>query len=432
MIVSILTSIIIWGLIAVIICRTLHFSGLISPKTNMPRSYNFLCADLRITPKKEENLKIAKIFFGAIIFRLIIFILETVILMMFTNQDFTFVTFLRRLEIWDCTNYVRIASSGYSGFQVNGAYTTLVFFPLYPYTAKILNLFIHNLHISLLLTSTLSYATGCVFLYKLCTIDYDKETAQKAVIYTSISPFAFFFGTMMNESMLFMTSVIALYYIRKHNWKFAGIFGALAALSRMVGLLVAVAAAVEWLEHYRIFEKLRHKQIKEVWRLFYSKGAWIFLMLTGLGIYLLCNYIVAGDFFKFLEYQNNIWGNGSCYFGTGISNIVSHAFDISDRNRMFSMWLPYLAMIILSISMMIYGVRRNRTMYSAYFIAYFILNACISYPISGCRYTSCIVPLYIVMADLAQRHKNADKWITAIFAISFGVYLVAYLQDMVI
>lgn len=432
MIVSVLTSIIIWALIAVIICRTLHFSGLTPAKVNTHSSYNFLCADLRIRTKQEEKIKHAKIFFGAIIFRLIVFVLEAVILMMFTNQEFTFSTFLRRLEIWDCTNYVRIASSGYSGFQVNGAYSTLAFFPLYPYTARILNVLIHNLHISLLLTSTLSYATGCVFLYKLCTIDYGKETAQKAVIYTSISPFAFFFGTMMNESMLFMTSVMALYFIRKHDWPLAGICGALAALSRMVGLLVAVAAAVEWLEHYKIFEKLRQKKIKEVWRLFYSKGAWIFLMLAGLGIYLLCNYIVAGEFFKFLEYQNNIWGNGSCYFGTGISNVFSYAFDISDRKRMFSMWLPYLAMITLSLAMMIYGVRRNRTMYSAYFIAYFILNACISYPISGCRYTSCMIPLYIIMADLAQRHKNADKWITVIFAISFGIFLVAYLHDMVI
>ena len=33
----------------------------------------------------------------------------------------------------------------------------------------------------------------------------------------------------------------------------------------------AIPAAVEWLEHYKIFEKLKNKDIKTVWQLFYSK-----------------------------------------------------------------------------------------------------------------------------------------------------------------
>ena len=52
--------------------------------------------------------------------------------------------------------------------------------------------------------------------------------------------------------------------------------GAAAALSRMLGILLAIPAAVEWLEHYKIFEKLKNKDIKTVWQLFYSKGLWIF------------------------------------------------------------------------------------------------------------------------------------------------------------
>ena len=59
--------------------------------------------------------------------------------------------------------------------------------------------------------------------------------------------------------MLLFTSAATLYYIRKHKWYLVGIWGAAAALSRMVGILLAIPAAVEWLEHYKIFEKLKTK-----------------------------------------------------------------------------------------------------------------------------------------------------------------------------
>ena len=429
MIISVLSSIIVWGIIAVIALRVINFSGI---SISSGRSYKFLTADLCISRQSETAYKALNIFLNAFLFRLIVFILEILILYMFTDQEYTFSTFLRRLEIWDCTNYFRISTVGYSGYNENGIYSTLVFFPLYPYIAKILNFIIHNTHISLLLTSFLTYSGGCVFLYKLCLIDYGHNAAKKAVIYASIFPFAFFFGAMMNESMLFFTSAMTLYFIRKHKWPLVGICGALAALSRMVGIVLAIPAAIEWLEHYKILEKLKSKNIKEVWKLFYSKGLWIFLMLLGLGIYLFCNYSVAGNWFQFLDYQNNIWGNGSCYFGNHISTVASYAVNISDRTRMFSTWLPYLLLIVFCLIMMVYGLRRNRSMYLAYFISYFILNASIQYPISGCRYMSCIIPLFIVLADFTERHEKADRWITVIFSVLFGIYLVAYLHDMVI
>ncbi len=137
-----------------------------------------------------------------------------------------------------------------------------------------------------------------------------------------------------------------------------------AALSRMVGILLAIPAAVEWLEHYKIFEKLKNKDIKSVWKLFYSKGLWIFLMLLGTGIYLLCNYKVTGNCFKFLEYQAKYWNNGSCYFGSGISKMFTNAFT-SDQSR-FDIWIPETLSIIFVISTLLYGIRRNRSMYSAF------------------------------------------------------------------
>lgn len=427
--ISFVSSVIIWGLIAMLVFRTLHFSGLTAGKIPSSSAYNYLSADLRLQNGGEEKYKALYIFVGAFAFRIAMYLLEVVILMTYNNGDFTISTLLRRMEIWDSTNYYRIAEVGYSGYQENGTYTTLAFFPLYPYVARILSIVIRNLRVSLLLTTGLSFAGGSVYLYKLCCMDYGSSTAKRAVILTAVAPFGCFFGTMMSESMLFFTSIAALYYIRKHSWSMAGIFGALAALSRLVGILVALSAVVEWLEYYRIIEKLKNKQFGEVWKLFYTKGLWIFLMFAGVLGYLLCNYIIAGNPFAFLELQRTTWGHGSAYFGRGISNVFSGLVG-SDQQALMRRHLPSVISIICVIVALIYGARRNRTMYSVYLLAYLVVNMSVDYIISTPRYMSCAIPVYIFLADFTARHKKSEEIITVMSAICFGVFFVAYLHDI--
>ena len=146
---------------------------------------------------------------------------------------------------WDANNYFRIANVGYSGFDIDGDFTTIVFFPLYPWIMRIVNLIFRDLRVSGLLTSFALYSGACCFLYKLFSIDHSKSVAVRAIVYLSVFPHALFFGTLMSVSMLLFTSAATLYYIRKHKWYLVGIWGAAAALSRMVGILLAIPAAVE-------------------------------------------------------------------------------------------------------------------------------------------------------------------------------------------
>ena len=175
----------------------------------------------------------------------------------------------------------------------------------------------------------------------------------------------------------------------------------------------------------KIFEKLKNKDIKSVWKLFYSKGLWIFLMLLGTGIYLLCNYKVTGNCFKFLEYQAKYWNNGSCYFGSGIAKMFTNAFT-SDQSR-FDIWIPETLSIIFVISTLLYGIRRNRSMYSAFLAVYIIINTGFDWPISVARYMTCAIPAFLFLSDFSERHKWTEPIITASMAIGLGIYLTGYL-----
>ena len=108
----------------------------------------------------------------------------------------------------------------------------LVFFPLYPILIKFFTLIIQNYIISALLVSFLAYSFGCVLMYNLVAIDYNKSIAKKSIIFLSVSPFAFFFGGIVTESTFFLIIIATFLAIRKHNYLIAGILGIFASLTR--------------------------------------------------------------------------------------------------------------------------------------------------------------------------------------------------------
>lgn len=425
--VNLISSILIWTAAAILLLRVLYKSGL-QFNTKSP----LLCGILKDTASgggfcagKKETLAVFGVSFA---FRMIVLIVSVFAIFLVKDVEFSLSEFLNSYLQWDANNYYRIAKGGYSYHTENGMFTTLAFFPLYPWLLRVVNIFTGNLVVSGILTSCLLYSGGCAYMYKLISCDYGKQTAIRAIVYISVFPHSLFFGVMMNESMLFFTMAATLYYIRCHDWVKTGIFGALAALSRMAGILLAIPAAVEWLEHYKIIEKLKNKSYTQICSLFFKKGIWIFLMLLGTGVYLFCNYKTTGEWFKFLEYQKEIWNNGAIYFGNGISIMANKAITDTSFTK-FAIWLPEIVSVIFVIAMLIYGLRSTPSMYTAFLLVYIIINTGFAWPISIARYMCCALPAFVTLSDFSQRHKWTEPIITASMAITFGVFLTAYFMS---
>ncbi len=429
MIISVIVSIVIWGCIAALLLRTISASGIAISQNKVTA---FLLADKNTLKQDaaDTNRNFLFIMLAAFIFRIIVFALSYLAVSLFKDGSLTFKGLVQQYVQWDANNYQRIADLGYGGYNENGDFTTLAFFPLYPWTARIFKGMFGSTYISLLAVSFVCYAVGCGFLYKLVSIDYSSGTAVKAVILISVFPHSLFFGTMMNESMFFMFTVITLYYIRSHKWWLVGIFGALASLSRLAGIILAFPALFEFTEHYKLLEKLKSKKTKETVGILLKKGSPVFIMLIGTFIYLYCNYRTTGEWFKFMEYQQRIWKHQSTYFGVGISNIVKNAADAVKSNNSAlaaEIHIPSVVSVVFVLVMIVYGLRRGRSMYSIYLIMYFMVNMSVDWIISAPRYMSCAVPAFIYLAEFADKHSRADKLITVSMAIGFGIYLTAYL-----
>ena len=427
MAVSVISSILILGAAVVVLLRIMSNSGISFGKNKL---FDCILADKGINDSFNVSAKETfNVFLFALLFRICIFLISVCAIGMFDESGFSFQSILNGYSHWDAKNYMRIAEGGYTYYTENGDYTTLVFFPLYPWLLRLFTLIFKNAVISGIILSSLLYSGACCYLYKLLSFDFSKEQARRTLIYISLFPHAFFFGMVMNESMLLFTMSATLYYIRKHDWMKAGIFGAFASLSRLAGIFLAIPAAVEWLEHYKIVEKIKQKKISEVCKLFVTKGLWIFLMLAGTAVYLFCNYKTSGDWFKFLEYEKKYWYQENAYFGNGIRVIFEQLKGVPDENT-FAIWIPEAVTVIFIISLILYGLRSSRSMYISFLIVYFIVNTGITWPLSLGRYMTCAVPAFMILSDFSQRHKAAGQMITAVMASAMGILLTAHICGM--
>ncbi len=322
---------------------------------------------------------------------------------------------------WDVNNYMRIAKGGYTFFQIDGDFSTVVFLPLYPLLARGLDVFVGNMLVSLLLVSFFSFAAACGFLYRLICFDWGRKTAAVSLMFLSIFPFSFFFGAGMNESTFLLMSSACLYFTRRHNWFLAGVFGFGAALTRTLGVFLAVTAAVEFAQYYRIFKDFPKRMGYIV------KYLWILLIPLGTVVYLVMNWRVTGNPLDFLRLEEKYWSQHSQPFTETVSVIITE-LRIPESSVFLTMALPGVLLMAYGFVTMFISLRTARSIYTVYFIIYYFMNLSLSWPISIGRYFSCIVPMFIVTAQIARRYRAVGIVLALIWAAVFLMYLLLYLN----
>lgn len=348
-------------------------------------------------------------------FRLFIYFISYLALILIYRDNQTFLEWWLK---WDATNYIGIASGGYKNIVIDnvtmmgdGVYQTLVFFPLYPALTYLVSLIIHNVLVAALVTSSLCYIGGCIFLYMAAALKYNKLIAEKTVILISVFPFSFFFGAMLTESTFLLAGSACIYFTFKRKRWIAGLFGMLGALSRMQGILLVVFMGVEWLEANQIFLLIRKKE----WRTFFSKLIElipIFLIVLGSFIYLLINYVITGDFMYFMKLQNNVWGHQFKNVGFGIQNIFHNLISSDvETNLKFSVWAPQLILFFCTIYILFRCFRRHRDSLTAFLFVYTLISYSTDFLVSGGRYLSIALPLFIFTAELCEKRPILYRWL---------------------
>ena len=399
----------------------------------------------------SNKRKYLLLFFVAIGFRIAMYLISALIMaFQVTEGSLTLETFLANWCKWDANHYINIATNGYKGAvevcdtcrdallakgvspeaMQNGQHLFLVFFPLYPFVLGFFHLIFSDINIAGMVLSTLAYAGGCVYMYRLVKLDYSEKVAINSVILLSLFPFSFFFGGIMSEGLFFLVSAAMLYYIREHKWWKVILFGILATMSRMQGALLIVPAGLELLVVYRPWEMIKNKDFSKMKEMI-ARGCSLFLMFIGTGVYLLINWSVDGIPFAFMTYQKSHWNQGACLPTKTLSYLFKNSFsaDYNLQTRI-ALWIPQAVLAIVSVAILIYGIKKLRAFHMGYGIAYILLTYSANWLLSAGRYLSCAIPLFIVLALATEKKKWVMPALIAIFSILQTIYLVGFLNNI--
>ena len=176
---------------------------------------------------------------------------------------------------WDTPQYQAIARRGYAAFD-----TALFTPPLYPFLmGKTAPVFGDDSLVSGLLISGLAFLVCLLAVFQIARYEFANERlAVRAVLFLAVFPTAFFLSAAYSESLFLMGAMLALYSARKQRWITSGLWGALAALTRITGpLLIFPLAFAAWQAWHN-----------REWR------AWLAPLITGLGALVFPIYVWFG------------------------------------------------------------------------------------------------------------------------------------------
>lgn len=295
---------------------------------------------------------------------------------------------------WDSSHYLRIAEVGYrSGTPPPDDPLFIVFFPAFPLAVWIVRLVVRDLIASGLVVSFAASVGAGWFLYKIVRLDADHDHAWRAVVLMFAFPTAYFMSAPYSEATFLFAVTAAVYAARTQRWARSGLAGAIVTGTRVTGVALAPALAVEAL--LQSGSKGRKAQ----------RLGWVAFAGAGLAIYLLINQIVHGRPLHFLEVQRSHWYQSVVPPWEPIVDALRGLWNrdgSSTRTFIFSGRLVGFALALPLLCLMIRRLRPTDTAY-AWFGFLLILSA--SWLISLPRYLLTLYPVFVVGSGLTRSRR---------------------------
>lgn len=327
---------------------------------------------------------------------------------------------------WDVAQYTRIASGGY---WPGGT----VFFPLWPIIMHISGLLFRPFvsggntayYFGGLICANILFYIAIVMLYKLIAREFSRKTARLTILFLALSPYALFFATGYTESLFLFLCVAVFFFLQREgykNWYLAGIFAALAALTRESGFFLIIPFIVLLIQRYWSVRKdlLAH------WRSIVARILPLALLPLGVGCYMLYLYVSYGDPLLFITAAVN-WDRHPVLPGVSIYvEIVSLITGALPVNVLYNNLTDLLFAVVTGIIILI-SLRKMPLKYSLFSLASWLFFNCtvtyksfmplMSYP----RYATVIFPLFMLIASLLEKRQKLQYLVLIIYSLLLSV-----------
>ena len=296
---------------------------------------------------------------------------------------------------WDAPHYLGLAENGY--VTEGDPRFHIVFYPLYPaLTACLRPLFGGDTALAACVLSNLCFLGAGVALTWAVWLRQGRECALRALPLMMLCPYSVFCSTAYTESLFLLLCALAVLFARRERFGWAIFFGALAANTRMPGVLIAVP----------IFYEMLRKARREKLGAGYVAGCALSacLVLLGVGAYVALNYFVTGDPFRFMTYQREHWGQQLGLFYDTFRYTVENAFSYHSEMWRLYTWIPQAAAMLLSFALMLGAAfRRADPGDGAFMWVYLCVALGTTWLLSGPRYLCGMYALYPILASVFRK-----------------------------
>jgi hypothetical protein len=155
--------------------------------------------------------------------------------------------FAETFAVWDSGWYFDIATRGYF-FSPDGQ-SSIAFFPLYPMLVKLVAAPFGGspaaTWIAAIAVSWAAFFGALLALHDLTErVTGSREAARRTVFYIAVFPFSIYFTRVYTEAVFLLLTVLAVRAAYGSQWAWAGVFGALATVTRPNGILIGLPLLV--------------------------------------------------------------------------------------------------------------------------------------------------------------------------------------------
>ena len=311
---------------------------------------------------------------------------------------------------WDSGWFMTIVEHGYGGHENTDK--TAAFFPLFPMATRAVAALTGDHWAAGLIVSNLSLLLALVFLGRIARHGLDDDGARRASAYLMAFPASFFLSAYYSEGLFLLMSTAAFSSYLRGRFFWCGLFGALACLTRHVGLAVFAScmAGVVW------------GLIRGDGR-FRASSAWVLLMPAGTLAFMAVLYVQLGDPFAFIEAHGS-WGRSLGSAGGLVESLRAIDWSVP-RDMMNTITLMDAVSAAAFLALPLVLVRR----FDPALVVYGVLL--IAVPLATGSFKSLMrceavsFPAFLALARLADR-REVDRAIVFGFALLLGLLSVQF------
>jgi len=324
---------------------------------------------------------------------------------------------------WDTKWYLNIARRGYAWKAAAGTSPT-AFFPLYPLLIRVGVTFSHRSYLSVaLVLSNLSFLAALVYLWQLAAWELGKRVAGRTVLYIATFPTALFFFAGYTESLFLLLTVASFYHLRRHDWLWAGAFGALASATRVTGILLLAPFAYEYARACN-FSPRRMVSLRLLGLLLVPMGLIAFMAELRYSV---------GDAWAFTHSQAAWQKVFTVRLWAGLIDSVRQLWVLPSASFYEAHNVINLAAALLFLAGTVLAARKLPAAYTLYLVAFWLVTLSSpalagGYPvplISMSRYVMVLFPVFLYFGFLGERRWFHDAYLVlapsllALFTVQF-------------